>query len=253
LPRTSEDVLATTPSDNNTSSHGVAAESATTISGSLDFDYSGFQSWFDQEKFHPATPLLGDNLMQSDSSTFYPSDYTLQKLQNTQPSLKSAAICTDANEQTKKRLEGLFNLLGSFPTPPASAAEYSQAGAASSSFSSISVTATDSHLTTFTITCSCSNQGTQQAQVAVTSGHPTAGGKCDKDILTRPQQPCKGDCKQLACGTGSAKRSPTRQLAKGSKSGFVFVFLLGAVSALCWFLMLRGMWWAVHRTYSVIL
>ncbi|CAK9233014.1 unnamed protein product [Sphagnum jensenii] len=178
----------TTPSDNNTS-HGVAAESATTVSGSLDFDYSGFQSWFDEEIYHPATPQLGDNLMQSDYSTFYPSEYTLQKKQNPQPPLKSAAICTDASEQTKKRLEGLFHLLGSFPTPPASAAEYSQAGAASSSFSSI-------------------------------------------------------NCKQLACGTCSVKRSPTRQLAKGSKSGFVFVFLLGAVSALCWFFMLRG--WGPH-------
>ncbi|CAM6032652.1 unnamed protein product [Sphagnum compactum] len=167
----------------------ILDESATTVSGSLDFDYSGFQSWFDEEKYHPATPQLGDNLMQSDSSTFYPSEYTLQKLQNPQPPLKSAAICTDASEQTKKRLEGLFHLLGSFPTPPASAAEYSQAGAASSSFSSI-------------------------------------------------------NCKQLACGTCSAKRSPTRQLAKGSKSGFVFVFLLGAVSALCWFFMLRG--WGPH-------
>ncbi|CAK9199610.1 unnamed protein product, partial [Sphagnum troendelagicum] len=160
---------------------------------SLDFDYSGFQSQFDLE----TTPQLGDNLDEglgipsSDSSTYHPSKYALEKL-NTPACLKTSDIMgDDASEQTSKGLEGFFHLLGSFPTLPASAAECSQAGVASPSVSSISELSC--------VTCSSSQQ-------------------------------------QL----------PTRQLVKGSNSGFVFVFLLGAVSALCWFLLLRGIWRVVH-------
>ncbi|CAM6002826.1 unnamed protein product, partial [Sphagnum balticum] len=170
---------------------GSSSESATGVS--LDFDYSGFQSQFDLE----TTPQLGDNLDEglgipsSDSSTYHPSKYALEKL-NTPACLKTSDIMgDDASEQTSKGLEGFFHLLGSFPTLPASAAECSQAGVASPSVSSISELSC--------VTCSSSQQ-------------------------------------QL----------PTRQLVKGSNSGFVFVFLLGAVSALCWFLLLRGIWRVVH-------
>ncbi|CAK9862040.1 unnamed protein product [Sphagnum jensenii] len=225
---------------------------------SLDFDYSGFQSQFDLE----TTPQLGDNLDEglgipsSDSSTYHPSKYALEKL-NTPACLKTLDIMgDDASEQTSKGLEGFFHLLGSFPTLPASAAECSRAGVASPSVSSISVTATDAHLTTFTITCSRSNQATQHVQAAVTTGHAAAtGGRLYKDIITGSWEPCKEDCQELSCVTCSSSQQqlPTRQLVKGSNSGFVFVFLLGAVSALCWFLLLRGIWRVVHSVYSVVL
>jgi len=255
LPKTSTEVLVTTPSDKSTD-YGVSAESATDVS--LDFDYSGFQSQFDLE----TTPQLGDNLDEglgipsSDSSTYHPSKYALEKL-NTPACLKTLDIMgDDASEQTSKGLEGFFHLLGSFPTLPASAAECSQAGVASPSVSSISVTATDAHLTTFTITCSRSNQATQHVQAAVTTGHAAAtGGRLYKDIITGSWEPCKEDCQELSCVTCSSSQQqlPTRQLVKGSNSGFVFVFLLGAVSALCWFLLLRGIWRVVHSVYSVVL
>ncbi|CAM6079463.1 unnamed protein product [Sphagnum tenellum] len=255
LPKTSTEVLVTTPSDKSTD-YGVSAESATGVS--LDFDYSGFQSQFDLE----TTPQLGDNLDEglgipsSDSSTYHPSKYALEKL-NTPACLKTLDIMgDDASEQTSKGLEGFFHLLGSFPTLPASAAECSQAGVTSPSVSSISVTATDAHLTTFTITCSRSNQATQHVQAAVTTGHAAAtGGRLYKDIITGSWEPCKEDCQELSCVTCSSSQQqlPTRQLVKGSNSGFVFVFLLGAVSALCWFLLLRGIWRVVHSVYSVVL
>ncbi|CAM6037522.1 unnamed protein product [Sphagnum compactum] len=191
------DIQESLPKALESTDYGVSEESAT--GGSLDFDYSGFQSQFNLE----TTQQLGDNLDEglgipsSDSSTYHPSEYALEKL-NTPACLKTLEIWgDDASEQTSKGLEGFFHLLGSFPTLPASAAECSQAGVASPSFSSISVTATDTHLTTFTITCSRSNQGTQH----------------------------------------------------GSNSGFVFVFLLGAVSALCWFLLLRGIWRVLFERY----
>ncbi|CAM6036907.1 unnamed protein product [Sphagnum compactum] len=257
LPTTTEDIVIT---PDNSTSHGVASTSGSIISGaSSEFDYSGFWSWLDAESKHPTTPQVGNNLnekgtgTQCASSTCHPSKYSAQKLQ-TPASLKTADMGSDPSEQTSKRLEGLFHLLGSFPAPPASAAEYSQAGTANPRFSSISVTATDAHLTTFTITCSRSNEGTQRVQAAVTSGHAAAvGGELNKNVVTKSGDQCKGDCKQLQCVTCSMQRAPTRQLVKGSRSGFVFVFLLGAVSALCWFFLLRGMWRVVHHMFSVIL
>ncbi|CAM6009622.1 unnamed protein product [Sphagnum balticum] len=183
-----------------------------------------------------------------------PDNSTSHGVASTSASLKTADMGSDPSEQTSKRLERLFQLLGSFPAPPASAAEYSQAGTANPRFSSISVTATDAHLTTFTITCLRSNEGTQRVQAAVTSGHAAAvGGELYKNVVTKSGDQCKGDCKQLQCVTCSMQRAPTRQLVKGSRSGFVFVFLLGAVSALCWFFLLRGMWRVVHHMFSVIL
>jgi hypothetical protein len=257
LPTTTEDIVIT---PDNSTSHGVDSTSGSIISGaSSEFDYSGFWSWLDAESKHPTTPQVGNNLnekgtgTQCTSSTCHPSKYSAQKLQ-TPASLKTADMGSDPSEQTSKRLEGLFHLLGSFPAPPASAAEYSQAGTANPRFSSISVTATDAHLTTFTITCSRSNEGTQRVQAAVTSGHAAAvGGELYKNVVTKSGDQCKGDCKQLQCVTCSMQRAPTRQLVKGSRSGFVFVFLLGAVSALCWFFLLRGMWRVVHHMFSVIL
>jgi hypothetical protein len=259
LPTTSEDVVVTTP--DNSAHDGVVTEGVTTTSSSsLDFDYSVFQSWFDARRIPPATPQLGDDVNESlvkpfDSSAGHHSEYSLQKLQ-TPVSPETSDTGTDGSEQNSKRLEVLLHMLGSFPALPASAAEYSQAGAASSSFSSISVTATDAHLTTFTITCSCSNKGMKRVHAAVTSGHAAAaaGTKLYKDIITTElHKPCTGDCKQVSCVSCSGQTLPTRRLVRGSNSGFVFVFLLGAVSALCWFLLLRGVWRVVHLMCDAIL
>jgi hypothetical protein len=271
LPTTSEDVVVTTP--DNSAHDGVVTEGVTTTSSSsLDFDYSVFQSWFDAGRSPPATPQLGDDVNETppatpqlgddvneslvkpfDSSPGHHSKYSLQKLQTT-VSPENSDTGTDGSEQNSKRLEVLLHMLGSFPALPASAAEYSQAGAASSSFSSISVTATDAHLTTFTITCSCSNKGMKRVHAAVTSGHAAAGTKLYKGVITTgSHKPCRGDCKQLSCVSCSGQTLPTRQLVRGSNSGFVFVFLLGAVSALCWFLLLRGVWRVVHLMCDAIL
>jgi hypothetical protein len=260
LPTTSEDVLVTTP--DNSAHDGVVTEGVTTTSSSsLDFDYSVFQSWFDAGRSPPATPQLGDDINESvvkpfDSSPGHHSEYSLQKVQTPVSPETSDTGPPDASEQNSKRLEVLLHMLGSFPALPASAAEYSQARAASSSFSSISVTATDAHLTTFTITCSCSNKGMKHVHAAVTSGHAAdaAGTKLYKGIITTgSHKPCRGDCKQLSCVSCSGQTLPTRRLVRGSNSGFVFVFLLGAVSALCWFLLLRGVWRVVHLMSDAIL
>jgi hypothetical protein len=259
LPTTSEDVVVTTP--DNSAHDGVVTEGVTTTSSSsLDFDYSVLESWFDAGRSPPATPQLGDDVNESlvkpfDSSAGLHSEYSLQKVQ-TPVSPETSDMGTDGSEQNSKRLEVLLHMLGSFPALPASAAEYSQARAASSSFSSISVTATDAHLTTFTITCSCSNKGMKRVHAAVTSGHAAAaaGTKLYKGVITTgSHKPCRGDCKQLSCVSCSGQTLPTRRLVRGSSSGFVFVFLLGAVSALCWFLLLRGVWRVVHLMCDAIL
>ncbi|KAG0583722.1 hypothetical protein KC19_3G158200 [Ceratodon purpureus] len=141
----------------------------------------------------------------------------------------------------KGKLSALNKLL---PILPASAAELPN-------FSSTYVTASDTHVTAFTITCSCSENGAKTVQAAVMN---YAGGKLHQEVMSGTWKPCTEDCKQDSCVQCSARRQqPQRKVAKGSRSGFVFVFLLGAVSALIWFLLLRGTWRIAQTMYSVIL
>jgi hypothetical protein len=141
----------------------------------------------------------------------------------------------------KGKLSGINKLL---PILPASAAELPN-------FSSTYVTASDTHVTAFTITCSCSENGAKTVQAAVMN---YAGGKLHQEVMSGTWKPCIEDCKQDSCVQCSARRQqPQRKVAKGSRSGFVFVFLLGAVSALIWFLLLRGTWRIAQTMYNVIL
>jgi hypothetical protein len=141
----------------------------------------------------------------------------------------------------KGKLSGINKLL---PILPASAAELPN-------FSSTYVTASDTHLTAFTITCSCSENGAKTVQAAVMN---YAGGKLHQEVMSGTWKPCTEDCKQDSCVQCTARRQqPQRKVAKGSRSGFVYVFLLGTVSALIWFFLLRGTWQIAQTMYNVIL
>jgi hypothetical protein len=141
----------------------------------------------------------------------------------------------------KGKLLGINKLL---PILPASAAELPN-------FSSTYVTASETHVTALTITCSRSEDGAKTVQAALMN---YAGGKLHQEVMSGTWKPCTEDCKQDSCVQCSARRQqPQRKVAKGSRSGFVFVFLLGAVSALIWFLLLRGTWRIAQTMYNVIL
>ena len=140
----------------------------------------------------------------------------------------------------KEKLSGINKLL---PILPASAAELPN-------FSSTYVTASDTHVTAFTITCSCSENGAKTVQAAVMN---YAGGKLHQEVMSGTWKPCTEDCKQDSCVQCRSRRQPQRKVAKGSRSGFVIVFLLGAVSALIWFLLLRGTWRIAQTIFNVIM
>lgn len=175
-----------------------------------------------------------------------------------------------------KSFTGLMKMLGSVPALPASAAECStnvgagrlwmEGKAAAAGFGSIHVTATSSQVTAVTFSCSCSSGEDLQVALAscfshgngdvVYSRRAAAGAwnsvkfphECSEDwkrVTKMVEDPQSSTC---TCGSPEARegcKSPLggpRKGVKGATSGFVFVFLLGAVSALCWFLMLRGLW-----------
>ena len=154
------------------------------------------------------------------------------------PPLKSLKSVADSSKSSKS--SGINNFM---PILPASAAELP-------SFSSTYVTATETHLTVFTVTCMRSEDGAKHVQAAVTD---YAGGKVHQEVLSGTWKPCTADCKQAACDQCGPRRQPQRQMIKGSRSGYVFVFLLGAVSALFWFLLLRGTWRVAQHMYNLIL
>jgi hypothetical protein len=154
------------------------------------------------------------------------------------PPLKTLKPAADSSKSSK--LSGINSFM---PILPASAAELP-------GFSSTYVTATETHLTAFTITCLRSEDGAKHVQAAVTD---YAGGKVHQEVVSGTWTPCTDDCKQQGCAQCGLRRRPQRQVTKGSRSGYVFVFLLGAVSALVWFLLLRGTWRVAQHMYNTIL
>jgi len=128
------------------------------------------------------------------------------------------------------------------PILPASAAEMP-------SFSRTFVKASDTHVTTFTITCSSSENGAKTVQAAVVN---YGGGKLQQEVMS--WKPCTAEnCKEECCLRRPQQQPLQRKVAKGSWSGFGFVFLLGVVSALIWFLLLRGTWRIAQTVINVVL
>lgn len=138
------------------------------------------------------------------------------------------------------KLSSALNKL--LPILPASAAEMP-------SFSRTFVKASDTHVTTFTITCSSSENGAKTVQAAVVN---YGGGKLQQEVMS--WKPCTAEnCKEECCLRRPQQQQLQRKVAKGSWSGFGFVFLLGVVSALFWFLLLRGTWRIAQTMINVVL
>lgn len=154
---------------------------------------------------------------------------------------------SSSTQGPSKPVTGLMKLLGSLPVLPASAAECPPDMI---------------HLSAVTVTCTSSVDGGQKVQGAVidcrlqgdcqgvyqqvvsaswqTIPAEEAGSKQGSDS----QQPICANC-----DTAATSGVLQRRVARVSNSGFVFVFVLGAVSALCWYLLFRGMW----RIFSHVL
>lgn len=157
----------------------------------------------------------------------------------------------DNNESTPGSLSRFMNILGSIDSRPASAAEYPlKKGSLSKqpSFGSIHVRAANAHLTAVTVACTCSNNLEHKKGDACTcsnnmehkKGDATGSCTCSSDVSYGIM---KGSF--LANSSVISPVDLKSNISKASEKpavrntrGFVFVFFLGAISALVWLLML---------------
>lgn len=157
----------------------------------------------------------------------------------------------DHNESTPGSLSRFINILGSIDSLPASAAEYpSKKGSLSKppNFGSIHVRAANAHVTAVTVACTCSNNLEHKKGDACTcsnnlehkKGDATGSCTCSSDVsygivkgsfLANSSVSSPVDLK-------SNISKPSEKPAVRNTRGFVFVFFLGAISALVWLLML---------------
>lgn len=153
----------------------------------------------------------------------------------------------DYNESTPGSLSRFMNILGSIDSLPASAAEYpSKKGSLSKqpSSGSMHVGAANAHLTAVTMTCKCSAiQGHKKGDAtgSCTCSSDVSYGIMKSSILANSSVINPVGLKSNI-SKPSEKTAVSKPLEKTTvrnmRNGFLFVFFLGAISALVWLLML---------------
>uniref|UniRef100_A0A0D6R7A1 NAC domain-containing protein n=1 Tax=Araucaria cunninghamii TaxID=56994 RepID=A0A0D6R7A1_ARACU len=147
----------------------------------------------------------------------------------------------DNDESTSGFLSSLYDMLESIPTLPASASEYPSKKKSLSkqeSFSSIHVRAANTHVTAVTVTSTCSKSLEEK-----TNG-VTKDLVCNCSSSDVAYEITKGSCEAKGPVLGAVGFKSTnselsnRKAVRKTQSGFVFVFFLGAISALVWILIL---------------
>jgi len=143
----------------------------------------------------------------------------------------------DHNESPPSSLSRFINILGSIDSLPASAAEYpSKKGSLSKqpSFGSIHLRAANAHLTAVTVTCTCSNNLEHK------KGDATGSCTCSSDVSYGMMKGSLLANRSVISPVGlkSNISKPSEKTSVRNTRGFIFVFLLGAISALVWLLML---------------
>ncbi|KAH9303018.1 hypothetical protein KI387_014601, partial [Taxus chinensis] len=153
----------------------------------------------------------------------------------------NASVLQQDNDQSNSGLfSRLVDMLGSVPTHPASAAEYSSIKGPlckQRSFSSIHVRAANAHVTAVSVTCTCSKGLVNKRDGATKDLLCTCSSDVAYEIM---QGSLLGNGPVISTvGFESNKSEPSqRKIVRKTRSGFLFVFFLGAVSALVWILML---------------
>eukprot|EP01018_Ginkgo_biloba_P031894 Gb_28016 [translate_table: standard] len=130
------------------------------------------------------------------------------------------------------------NMLGSIPTLPASAAEYplkSESLTRLPSFGSIHVRAANACVTAVTVTCTCSKRLEDKTIDAAGDLVCSCSSGVAYDIM---QQSFMANGPVISSvGLKSSNSGPSeRKTTRSTRNGFLFVFFLGAVSALMWIL-----------------
>ncbi|TJX41875.1 hypothetical protein E8P77_31235, partial [Soehngenia saccharolytica] len=144
------------------------------------------------------------------------------------------------DESTSGLVSRVVNMLGSVPTRPASAAEYpSKNGSLSKqrSFGSIHVRAANAHVTALTVTCTCPKSTETKGESATSDSLCS----CSSDVAYEIMQGSfitNGPVKRTVGFESNKSEICQRNTVRKSRSGFIFVFFLGAISALMWILMI---------------
>lgn len=132
------------------------------------------------------------------------------------------------------------NMLGSVPTLPASAAEFpSKNGSLSKqrSFSSIHVTAANAHVTAVTVTCTCPKSTENKGESATKDLLCSCSSNVAYEIMQGSFM-ANGPVRSTVGFESNKSEISQRNTVRKSRNGFVFVFFLGAVSAIMWILMI---------------
>uniref|UniRef100_A0A0C9RRN2 TSA: Wollemia nobilis Ref_Wollemi_Transcript_18804_3021 transcribed RNA sequence n=1 Tax=Wollemia nobilis TaxID=56998 RepID=A0A0C9RRN2_9CONI len=144
----------------------------------------------------------------------------------------------DNDESTSGFLSRLYHMLESIPTLPASASEYPSKKKSLSkqeSFSSIHV---NTHVTAVTVTSTCSKSLEEKKNGL------TKDLVCNCSSSDVAYEIMKGSCEAKGPVLGAVGFKSTnsellnKKAVRKTQSGFVFVFFLGAISALMWILIL---------------
>ncbi|XP_057814928.2 NAC domain-containing protein 78 [Cryptomeria japonica] len=140
------------------------------------------------------------------------------------------------DESTSGLLSRVVNMLGSVPTLPASAAEYPSKNGSLSKHS-IHVRAANAQITALTVTCTCPKSTESKGESATKDSLCS----CSSDVAYEIMQGsfmANGPVKGTAGFESNKSEIPQRNTVRKSRSGFLFVFFLGAFSALMWILMI---------------
>ncbi|CAM6113247.1 unnamed protein product [Calypogeia fissa] len=228
----------------------------------LDDELYNWASEYDESDFSPAGPPQSVGDQGNTEVTRPPSDKPMKQVQSAVSegppgsSSSTSEVPSEEGKPLSKPLVGLLKLLGSLPALPASAAECAPDmkplhtnGGVSSTYSSILVSAV-------TVTCTSSADGAQKVQTAVTDCRlqGDAKGVYQQVVSGSLQSEGSDMLKPLCanCDTAAGSVDLQRRVARGSNSGFVFVFVLGAVSALCWFLLIRLTWRLARHVFTSV-
>eukprot|EP00252_Welwitschia_mirabilis_P020251 TRINITY_DN4923_c0_g1_i1.p1 TRINITY_DN4923_c0_g1~~TRINITY_DN4923_c0_g1_i1.p1 ORF type:complete len:285 (-),score=61.98 TRINITY_DN4923_c0_g1_i1:253-1035(-) len=148
------------------------------------------------------------------------------------------------NECYSGPLSKFVNMLESIPSLPASASEYPRVKKSlnkQTSFGSIHVRTANNHVTSVTVTCACSKELKHNTDdgIKVCACSPDVACKCASNVTC---EVVKGALMSNASNKEDVSITPSSSAGKrgasSNRSAFLFIFFLGAISAMVWVFLL---------------
>eukprot|EP00252_Welwitschia_mirabilis_P028118 TRINITY_DN99_c0_g2_i1.p1 TRINITY_DN99_c0_g2~~TRINITY_DN99_c0_g2_i1.p1 ORF type:complete len:648 (-),score=123.76 TRINITY_DN99_c0_g2_i1:423-2366(-) len=152
------------------------------------------------------------------------------------------------NEFSSASLSKFLDMLESYPSLPASASEYPTKKNLNkqTSFGSISVRTTNNHVTAVTLTCTCRSElKCKEGMTNICSC--SSGVACEivgGSVVSNVPLNIKGPVSDLS----SSRKKGT----SGNMNAFLFIFFLGAISAMVWVLLLGVIFKFSKHIYGIV-